>query len=314
MRVLMEKACELLSKGEVVGLPTETVYGLAASLSHPQAINRIFTLKNRPADNPLIIHLSHYQQVQTYADSLPPYFELLAEHFWPGPLTLVLPIRPSTIPPNARAGLMTAAFRIPNHALTQEVIKKVGPLVMPSANLSGKPSATQVHRVEEDFGVNFPVLDGGKCTCGLESTILYFTPPHWEVVRLGSLAPEQFQAVLGYLPAVRKEKNSAKPLCPGQMYRHYAPKAELVLDPKTPPESIGYVLGFSDRQYPRCQVFSLGKSDNPQQVAENLYNILRSLDDAKVQRIWVDSDFPQKGLWLTISERLKRASCPSSTI
>ncbi|WP_059360155.1 L-threonylcarbamoyladenylate synthase [Parachlamydia acanthamoebae] len=314
MRVLLEKACELLSQGEVVALPTETVYGLAASLRHPNAIENIFALKNRPANNPLIIHVSHYEQIYPYAQSIPPYFVKLAQHFWPGPLTLVLPIQPATIPNTVRAGLTTAAFRIPQHPLSQAVIKQVGPVVMPSANLSGRPSATQASRVEEDFGTAFPVLDGGGCTRGLESTILYFIDNQWEIVRLGSLAPEQFQPILGYQPVIRQETNQAKPLCPGQLYRHYAPQAKLLLDNKASPESIGYVLGFSDRQYPNCKIFSLGKSDNPEQVAENLYDTLRSLDDAKIQCIWVDSDFPQKGLWLTISERLKRASYPSSII
>lgn len=306
MRISINQACELLSQGEVVALPTETVYGLAASLKHELAIEQIFTLKNRPANNPLIIHAADQEQIIPFATFIPPNFAELAAHFWPGALTLVLPIKESLIPKVVRAGLPTAAFRIPSHPLAQQIIRSAGPVVMPSANLSGKPSATQPEHVEQDFGTHFPVLDGGPCSWGLESTILYFSEDQWKIVRLGSISSEELSPILGYHPEIHI--NSTKPLCPGQMYRHYAPKAKLILNSNLSPDTIGTVLGFSDRNYPNCTLFSLGRSDSPNEVAENLYSVLRSLDDANVQQIWVDNDFPQKGLWLTILERLTRAS------
>lgn len=305
MLINLNQACTRLSQGGVVALPTETVYGLAASLKHEEAISQIFTLKGRPANNPLIIHVADVEQMEPFVSFFPPDFTKLATNLWPGPLTLVLPIHEAQVPHVVRAGLPTAAFRIPSHSYTRQVIQSVGPLVMPSANLSGRPSATQAKHVESDFGEHFPVLDGGACVSGLESTILYFIEDQWKIVRLGSISPETLSCILNYEPPIYL--NAAKPLCPGQMYRHYAPKAKLYIDSAKTPNSIGTVLGFSDRNYPNCTLFSMGHSHNPQEVAENLYGVLRSLDDAHVQEIWVDNDFPQNGLWLTILERLTRA-------
>jgi L-threonylcarbamoyladenylate synthase len=311
MDISLEIACTLLTQGEVVALPTETVYGLAASMAHPDAVAKIFTLKGRPSNNPLIIHVADLEQIYPYAAEIPPHFTELAASFWPGPLTVVLPIHPHLVPEKIRAGLATAAFRIPQHPLALKVLQSVGPLVMPSANLSGKPSATQAAHVEKDFGSHFPVLEGGACRRGLESTILYHMDGQWRIVRLGSLFPEQFEPLLGYKPPVHQ---GDKVICPGQLHRHYAPKAQLLINSEFSPAEIGYVLGFSDRNYPDCKIFSLGKSDQPDKIAENLYEALRALDEAKIQRVWVDNDFPQNGLWLTISERLARASCSSPSV
>jgi len=311
MDISLETACTLLTQGEVVAIPTETVYGLAASIAHPQAIAKIFTLKGRPSNNPLIIHVADIEQIYPYVTEIPPHFAELAAYFWPGPLTVVLPVKSSLVPAQIRAGLSTAAFRIPQHPLALKVLQQVGPIVMPSANLSGKPSATQPAHVAQDFGTHFPILDGGSCSHGLESTILYYMNAQWHILRLGSLAAEQFESVLGYKPPLHQ---GDKVICPGQLHRHYAPQAQLLIDQELSPASIGYVLGFSDRTYPDCKIFSLGKSDQPEEIAENLYEVLRSLDEAKIQRVWVDNDFPQNGLWLTISERLVRASCSSPFI
>jgi len=172
MLVTLENACERLKQGAVVAIPTETVYGLAASLSSLEAIKQVFALKGRPANNPLIIHVSDPSQVQLYTEELPKDFSVLAEAFWPGPMTLILSADKLQVPKIVRAGLDTVAFRVPDHSLALEVLSNIGPVVMPSANLSGSPSSTCSEHVCNDFGRDFPVLDGDRCLRGVESTIL----------------------------------------------------------------------------------------------------------------------------------------------
>ena len=217
MRVSLEKASELLRQGQVVAIPTETVYGLAASLSSTEAIDHIFTLKGRPADNPLIIHVADSNQVVYYSKDIPAGFEALASTFWPGPMTLVLPAVKEWVPASVRANLDTVAFRIPSHPLTLQVLSDVGPLVMPSANISGRPSATCPEHVESDFGEDFPVLDGGECLRGLESTILIYRKGRWEIVRQGALSSDIFESLLGYQPCIEEAGVNHHPICPGQI-------------------------------------------------------------------------------------------------
>lgn len=306
MRISLEQAATLLKAGNVVAVPTETVYGLAACLDNPLAIEKIFALKGRPRANPLIIHVADRKEIDRYAIDHPPFFEELAEAFWPGPLTLVVPVN-SSVPEIARAELPTAGFRIPSHNLTRSLLKMTGPLVMPSANLSGKPSATTPEHVEEDFGLEFPILDGGHCQKGVESSILIFDESEWVMGRLGAIAPEKFQTVLGYLPRIANQKNENKPLCPGQLFRHYSPKARLVSH--EPLTTSPFVLGFKERTYPNGKrIILLGSLTNPEEVAENLYKALRQLDLENAAEAWVDMDFPRVGLWQTIAERLARAS------
>lgn len=307
MRITVENAIERLQAGQVVALPTETVYGLAAALKCPQAIAEIFALKGRPANNPLIVHVSAAEEIPAYVTELPADFPKLAKAFWPGPMTLVLPVRLDTVPENARAGLATAAFRVPDHAQTRAVLKD-GPVLMPSANLSGRPSATSADHVEVDFGEHFPVLDGGKCGKGLESTILLWNQQEkvWTIGRLGSLPPEVFLKVLGYRPEI--SKGGRQPVCPGQLYRHYAPKAHLTLVQSFSEEMKGVILGFEDRKYPHgCSLFSLGSSNDPEVAAQRLYALLRKLDQEGIAKAWVDINLPEDGLWLTLKERLIKA-------
>lgn len=306
MRISLEKAHQLLLSGHVVAVPTETVYGLAASIDRPGAIDKIFALKGRPADNPLIVHLANKEQISNYASAFPEGFFELADHFWPGPMTVVLPANKEMVPNQARAGLPTVAFRIPQHSLALALMEWVGPLVMPSANLSGKPSSTCKEHVEADFGSHFPVLDGGTCGHGLESTILVHKNGKWCIGRLGAIPPKAFAQVLGYTPVSLIEKS--KPVCPGQFHKHYSPKAQLHLT-DDPYGCSGVVVGFQDRSYPKAsKVFNWGKLSQPQTVAENLYKVLRQLDQEGISEAWVDMDFPPEGLWLTIGERLSRAS------
>jgi L-threonylcarbamoyladenylate synthase len=309
MRINLLEAQRLLEKGHVVAIPTETVYGLGGLLKYPQTIEQIFTLKGRPSNNPLIIHVASIQELTQYVSHLPIEVEALANTFWPGPMTLVLPILPDKIPDKARAGLPTAAFRIPQHPVALQLLSKIGALVMPSANISGMPSATSPKHVEADFGRDFPVLEGGPCRKGLESTILLFRKEQWEIIRLGAIEPEAFNRVLGYVPIVTSHENGESPLCPGQMYRHYAPAAQLILLDALPLGLEGIVLGFQHVSYPvGCRILEMGSLDSPESVAENLYTILRRLDEWGVEQAYVDMNFPREGLWLTIAERLTKAS------
>jgi len=309
MHVSTKQAAELLNNGKVVGIPTETVYGLAASLNQPQAIEEVFRLKGRPSNNPLIVHLSSLEQLKEYVHDLSDEIVELAHNFWPGAMTLVLPIKDGSISDTVRARLSTAAFRIPNHPLTSSLLELTGPLVMPSANLSGRPSATSAAHVENDFGADFPVLNGGVCTQGLESTILFKKDERWVIIRLGALAPDAFKSILGYSPEVMGiEKNVDQPLCPGQLYRHYAPKAHLRLVTETGNWK-GVVIGFDDRSYRGAErVIYLGSSGDPETAAHRLYGVLRQLDAEGISEAWVDTDFPSHGLWLTLKERLIKAS------
>lgn len=306
MRISLEQAADLLRAGHVVAVPTETVYGLAACLDRPAAIEKIFALKRRPQENPLIIHVADRSAIDLYATDYPPNFELLAKSFWPGSLTVILPVN-ALVPSIVRAGLPTAGFRVPAHETTRTLLRKTGPLVMPSANFSGRPSATSPEHVEEDFGKNFPVLDGGKCPKGVESTILLYQENQWVVVRLGALPPEAFQSVLGYQPRFVQKRAGSAPLCPGQLFRHYAPSASLLMGKLE--QSVQYILGFKERQYPEDKrIIILGSIQKPEEVAENLYQSLRQLDLEGATAAWVDMDFPREGLWQTIAERLLRAA------
>lgn len=309
MRITLSEAAALLDKGDVVAVPTETVYGLAASISRPAAIARIFSLKGRPADNPLIVHLASADDIAAYARSTPPDFDRLAAAFWPGPMTLIAPGIEEQVPSIVRAALPTVAFRVPDHVLVRQLLVQSGPLVMPSANISGRPSSTLAAHVETDFGADFPVLDGGGCLSGLESTILHFHEGRWAIIRLGALPPEAFIPVLGYKPQVVVKKQGNLPLCPGQMYRHYAPQSRLILKRPMSFEVGCAIVGFEDRSYPQeCRLFSLGSSADPERAGQLLYGVLRQLDEENIAEAWVDLDFPENGLWVTLRERLYKAS------
>ncbi|MEX0894887.1 MAG: L-threonylcarbamoyladenylate synthase, partial [Balneolaceae bacterium] len=167
----IHEAVALIQRGEVVAFPTETVYGLGADAHNPEAIQKIFKVKGRPADNPLIIHLANLQEVAEFALEVPKPARQLMEKCWPGPLTLIFKKKPG-VPDTATAGLPTVALRIPDHPVALELLRQTGPLAAPSANRSGSPSPTKAEHVRRDFGDDFPVLDGGMSNIGLESTVL----------------------------------------------------------------------------------------------------------------------------------------------
>ena len=218
-------AAEILQRGEVVAFPTETVYGLGACLFDEKAIQKLFVLKGRPSDNPLIAHIAKLEDLSRIARNIPKEAYQLADKFWPGPLSIILEANPE-VPSIARAGLPSIAVRMPAHPLALALIEKAGqPLVAPSANLSGKPSATKAEHVLHDFGDKVTILDGGPCDKGLESTVLDLRNPKVpRVLRPGHISRERLSEALGCPVDLGDEA-----ICPGTKYRHYAPKAAIRL-------------------------------------------------------------------------------------
>ena len=236
MEILKEsdvaRAAKLLKRGEVVAFPTETVYGLGAPIFCEEAIAKIFKLKKRPADNPLIAHISDLQQLETIVSSVPDTFVLLSDAFFPGPLTVILPAHPD-VPSIVTAGLATIGVRMPAHPLALELIAELGePIVAPSANLSGKPSATTAKHVASDFGKSLPfILDGGACSVGVESTVVSLIDPEKPILyRPGGVSKEMLEEVLRVkvIEATHVRENEPAP-SPGLKYRHYAPNASVHL-------------------------------------------------------------------------------------
>lgn len=313
MRVSLEEAAERLNAGGVVAVPTETVYGLAAGLDDARAVARIFALKGRPQDNPLIVHVADENQMRVLVAQVPGAFAEL-KRFWPGPLTLVLPANPNAVPAAVRAGLATVAIRMPSHSLVRELIAKTGPLVAPSANLSGRPSATAPEHVEADFGADFPVLDGGDCVGGVESTIVALHETGWEILRAGAIAAEDLIAVLGSPPLPSAVTD--RPRSPGQKYRHYAPATELKSFNRKEDLALaamraepgGAVLGFDDSPRGALPLVSLGARGDFAVNLRRLYAALRSLDEKHIAYSFVDADFTRTGLGATLYDRLAKAA------
>lgn len=225
MNCSIKEAVDRIKTGEIVAFPTETVYGLGADAFNPEAVAKIFALKGRPADNPLIVHIDRFEALKPLVNAIPEAAEKLARAFWPGPLAIIL-LKNSRIPDIVTAGLNKVAVRCPNHPLALDLIRQTGPLAAPSANKSGRPSPTSAAHVELDFGIDFPVLDGGMCDVGIESTVLDLTTEVPIVFRPGAISAEMIESVLGKPVSVfsNSERLEIVP-SPGLKYTHYAPKA-----------------------------------------------------------------------------------------
>jgi L-threonylcarbamoyladenylate synthase len=309
MKVSFAEAVRLIKAGELIAIPTETVYGLAAPISQPKSLKKIYAIKGRPSDNPLIVHISKPSQLKKLVKNIPSSFSRI-KHLWPGPLTIVFDANLKTIPSAVRAGLKTVAIRMPDHPLTLALIDKTGPLAAPSANLSGKPSPTRRIHVEEDFGKIFPVLDGGVCLRGVESTVIRLNKNSWELLREGAVSAEEIQKHLK-LEQV-DHATSKKPQSPGQKYRHYAPLARLTLCDsatrlKRAEKQNQIVLGFDETET-TLEKISLGSKKNPGQNLRRLYEALRRLDREGFKKVLVDCDFSHAGLGSTLVERLIKAA------
>ncbi|HET9485785.1 MAG TPA: L-threonylcarbamoyladenylate synthase [Chryseosolibacter sp.] len=306
----INKAKELLEKGELVAIPTETVYGLAANALDADAVLKIFQVKNRPQFDPLIIHISAPEKVRLYAAHVPLKAEALAAAFWPGPLTLLLE-KQNIIPDLVTAGLPTVGIRCPDHPLTHGLLESISfPLAAPSANPFGYISPTTPAHVEDQLGSKIHyILDGGPCRIGLESTIVGFDNEGAIVFRTGGLTIEDIEKVAG---RVRMQlTTSSNPLSPGQLHSHYAPKKKLLagnleeLMSEYEAQKVG-VLSFQKDRGVRFQ-YILSPSGNPDEAARNFFSGLRSLDASPVEVILAEY-VPEAGLGKAINDRLRRAS------
>lgn len=313
MKVNLEEAIEKIKNGEVVAVPTETVYGLAASIYHPLAIQKIFSLKNRPPKNPLIIHYANLEQLKELTEFIPDQYYKLKKLI-PGPLTVVLQANPKTVNQVITAGLETVALRMPMHPLLLELIEKAGPVAAPSANLSGKPSATRAVHVENDFGENISVLDGGHSQKGVESTIIFLAEDHWSLLRLGAVSEEEIESLLGTRPRNKIITNDNQPISPGQLYKHYAPEAKLILcarnmdlNDMAQEHEVDLVLGYEDSKT-NYKTLSLGRRNDFVENLNRLYQKLREIDLCDANKVLVDFDFKKEGLGKTLEDRLIKAS------
>jgi L-threonylcarbamoyladenylate synthase len=309
MKIPLEQAISLLKDEKVVAIPTETVYGLASPYHSEKGIESVFRLKNRPMNNPLIIHIAKLEDLNDITGPLTDEAKSLAEAFWPGPLTLVLPLKKNhPCHPLVTAGLKTVAVRMPDHAATLKLIEATGPLVAPSANASGYPSSTKMSHVERDFGIDFPIMEGDMPSFGLESTILAYHESSWVIAREGALTPSDLTKVLGYSPKHFVEK--ARPICPGQHYKHYSPKAVLSLKSYIELKDCeGIVLGYTERNYPKAKkVVYLGSLSEPMSIQKNLYTTLRLLDLENILEAYIDIDLPEDERLSIIKRRIQKAA------
>lgn len=303
----------LLENGRCVGIPTETVYGLAANALDAKACAEIFRIKNRPSFNPLIVHVHAVSEIEKYAREFPEPLKKLAEKFAPGPITFVLP-KKENIPDIVTAGGDTVALRIPAHPLTRKLLQQLAfPLAAPSANPFGYISPVTAQHVEQQLGDVIPyILDGGACTIGVESTVVTVENGEVTVLRLGGVSVEAIEAVCG---KVRLAINhSSDPKSPGQLASHYAPRKKLFfgelnqLLEKHPTEKKG-VLTFSDAAKGTNIAYQcvLSPAGNLNEAASQLFAALRFLDSCDVDIILAEQ-FPDKELGRAINDRLKRAS------
>ena len=299
----LKTAAAIIQSGGLVAIPTETVYGLGANGLNPDAVKRIFEAKGRPQDNPLILHIHDASQLRDFCRDVPDSAWLLAERFWPGPLTMILPVR-DCVPRITTAGLSTVGVRCPDNAATREIIRLAGvPIAAPSANRSGKPSTTAAAHVLHDMdGKIDAIVDGGPCRVGVESTIVDLTGEAPRLLRPGGIGPEALTALLGELEidkAVTGEvAQDTVVRAPGMKYRHYAPAAEVLIVDGSPEAAARYVrerfqpgdavLCFAEELelFAGCNPTAYGRERDPASLSAGLFAALRSLDDGRVQRIF----------------------------
>lgn len=321
-----DTAAALLRAGKLVAIPTETVYGLGANGLDEAAVAQIFTAKGRPQDNPLILHIADPAQMADVCRDIPPRAYELAKQFWPGPLTMVLPVR-SHVPRRTTAGLDTVAVRCPACDVTREIIRRAGvPIAAPSANLSGKPSTTTAAHVLHDYGLHGPlaaIVDDGPCRVGVESTIVDLTAEKPRLLRPGGVTPEQLQAILGELEIDRavlgQITEDAIVRAPGMKYKHYAPAAPVIIVSGSRAAAAAYirahhspgdaVLCFEEELplYQGLQPLAYGREAEPASLSAGLFSALRALDRADVGVIYARCP-TGGGVAYAVQNRLKKAA------
>ena len=319
-----EQAGTVLRRGGLVGIPTETVYGLGANGLDPAAVARIFAAKGRPQDNPLILHIPSADWLERYCADIPPAAYRLAEAFWPGPMTMILRRKP-IVPDVVTAGLDTVGMRCPSHPVCRAIIQAAGvPVAAPSGNASGRPSPTNMEDMLEDMdGKIEGIVDGGPCSVGVESTIIDLTCVPPRLLRPGGVTLEDLRSVLGEVevdPAVTRLMGPGEhPKAPGMKYRHYAPKAPVTVVKGDPARTAAYirrhmqagegVVCFDEfaGDYPGHTVERLGPAADKAAQARNVFDALRAFDSTDVPAIW--SQCPDEGgIGLAVSNRLNKAA------
>ncbi len=328
-------AAECIRKGAAVGMPTETVYGLAADACNPAAVDGIFCAKGRPQDNPLIVHIACEEELLRIAKGITPQVHLLAKAFWPGPLTLVLP-KGDFVAQNVCAGLSSVAVRLPAHPVARALIKEAGtPLAAPSANLSGSPSPTTAQHVAQDLSGRIPlVLDGGACLVGIESTVLSVVEKP-VILRPGFVTKEELEGVLGqsvpYAASVEAPlSHEDAPQSPGMKYKHYAPKANITILDAKDDAYVQYIAEYmkghftqddsSDAPLALCfeetapllkqqgiNFVSYGSQEDNRQQAANIFFALRQLDELNAKTVFAQAPKGQ-GVGIAVRNRLLRAA------
>ena len=316
-------AADILRRGGLVAIPTETVYGLGADGLNPEAVDKIFAAKGRPGDNPLILHVTGPEQLPRFCHDIPDAAYLLAQRFWPGPLTMVLPAN-ACVPRRTTGGLSTVAIRCPKTAVTREIIRLAGvPIAAPSANLSGKPSTTTARHVLDDHdGRIDAVVDGGPCAVGVESTIVDLTEARPRLLRPGGVTPEELTQVLGDLvidPAVTAPlRQDAVVRAPGMKYRHYAPQEPVLIVSGSREKAAAYirahfspgdrVLCFEEELplYEGCDP-SYGREADVASLSAGLFAALRILDSPSVGKVFARCPVGG-GVAYAVQNRLQKAA------
>ena len=325
----LEEAAEIIKTGGTVVFPTETVYGLGANALNEDAVRKIFLAKGRPQDNPLIIHVAS-KDIDKYAKDIPEVAHRIIDKFWPGPLTIILN-KKDIIPGITSANLDSIGIRMPSDIIAKELIELSGvPIAAPSANISGRPSPTDVERCVEDLDgrVDY-ILGGEKSDVGVESTIVDCTVNPPVILRPGGITLEMLQEVDKRIEIdkaiMSKPTENLKPKAPGMKYRHYAPKAKVIIvsgDKKKTIEKINEmvhnyidegkdvgILTSDERKssYSMGQIIPLGKEENMEEIAHNLFEALRKFDDLGIEIILAEA-FEEKGVGIAVMNRLKKAA------
>lgn len=318
------QAAEILRRGGLLGIPTETVYGLGANALDPDACRRIYEAKGRPQDNPLIIHVPDSSWLARYCENVPESAYRLAEAFWPGPLTMILP-KKEIVPYRTTGGLETVGVRCPNHPVTLAVIRASGvPIAAPSGNTSGRPSPTTAADMMEDMdGKIDGIFDGGPCSVGVESTIIDLTAEPPRLLRAGGLPLEQLQRVLGEVIVdkciTQLMTDGERPRAPGMKYRHYAPKAPVTVVTGSGAGSASYIAAHAPQGagiicfteycdcFPGRVIHDLGPEGDKSEQARRVFDALRTFDATAVPEIFAQCP-DDAGLGLAIGNRLKKAA------
>ena len=315
----IEEAVTLLQEGQAIAFVTETVYGLGADATNEEAVNKIFQAKGRPSDNPLIVHIAHFDQVNPLVTSIPDKAKLLMDAFWPGPLTIIFP-KSDLVASNVSAGLDSVGIRMPSHPVARELLDKVGlPIAAPSANTSGKPSPTTAYHVYDDLnGKILGIVDGGPVDKGIESTVIDCTIDPPVILRPGSITQDQIEALIGSVNISSSLQEDHTPKAPGMKYRHYAPKAPLILidgdeakfiqvvDKELESnKKVGILVPTTYHQV--NATVKLAYREDVEFFARNLYLFLREFDRHDLDVIYVKYIHGQ-GLAQSIMNRLLKAA------